>query len=103
MAIYDSIHESRLDILEQFQAQIQAVDLRDDQVFRDIMRQTEHLLEMSDREIADALSVSRPTINRWMNGRNLPYPAMRKATVEWIRRQVSARIKRLQPRIWAAV
>jgi transcriptional regulator with XRE-family HTH domain len=87
---------SRAETLRQFQAEIRAVDLKVDENFQGVLRAAQGLLEMSDQEIADALSVSRPTVNRWMNGKNLPYNAMRKPVFSWIDAQLSARIKRIE-------
>ncbi len=39
---------------------------------------------MTHQEIADALLVSRSTINRWATGKNLPHRAMRKPILEWL-------------------
>ncbi len=36
---------------------------------------------MSEPELADALSVSRPTLNRWINGKNLPHMAIRESVL----------------------
>jgi hypothetical protein len=51
---------------------------------------------MSDQVIGDALSVSRPTINRWVNGKNLPYNAMRKPVLGWIDGELSKKIRLLE-------
>ena len=41
-------------------------------------------LGYGDSELADALSVSRPTISRWRRGKNLPHKAMRQAILDWL-------------------
>jgi DNA-binding transcriptional regulator YiaG len=95
MGYYDSTIE-RADSLKQFSAEAHSVDLKVDAEFHRILREAQALLETSDQEIADALSVSRPTVNRWMNGKNLPYNAMRKPILTWIGEQLSVKIKRLE-------
>jgi|SRR5882757_5541488 len=87
---------SRAETLRQFLAEVRAVDFKIDENFQGILRAAQGLLEMSEQEIADALSVSRPTVNRWINGKNLPYNAMRKPVVSWIDDQLSARIRRVE-------
>ncbi len=37
-------------------------------------------------ELADQLGVSRPTIARWAEGKNLPYPAMAKVCVAQLKK-----------------
>ena len=37
--------------------------------------------QVGAQTLADRLSVSRPTVKRWIEGRNLPMPAMRVAVV----------------------
>lgn len=39
---------------------------------------------LSPQQIGDALSVSRPTVERWLKGENLPYGAMREPIVEFL-------------------
>jgi transcriptional regulator with XRE-family HTH domain len=95
MGYYDSTIE-RAESLKQFSAEAHSVDLKVDAEFQRILREAQALLETSDQEIADALSVSRPTVNRWMNGKNLPYNAMRKPILTWIGEQLSVKIKRLE-------
>jgi predicted transcriptional regulator len=41
-------------------------------------------LRMSEQEIADLLHVSRPTVSRWIRGKNLPHQALRAPIVELI-------------------
>lgn len=50
------------------------------------------LLNASERgvsEIANALSVSLPTVRRWKAGTNLPHQAMRSAAVKWLKENSS--------------
>jgi transcriptional regulator with XRE-family HTH domain len=68
--------------------ELKRVDLKVDSDFQKALQFAQRLLEMSDREIGDALSVSRPSVNRWMNGANLPYNAMRKGVFDWIEKSL---------------
>src|ERR1700722_13346758 len=85
----------RLGQLRQFQAALRLVDPKDDREFQRVLQEAQQLLEMSDQEIGDAISVSRPTVNRWVNGRNLPYNAMRSPVFTWIDTQLARKIKML--------
>jgi hypothetical protein len=40
--------------------------------------------KMPDNELADALSVSKPTITRWKAGKNLPHDAMRLPVLKFL-------------------
>jgi hypothetical protein len=87
---------SRTETLRAFKDEVRKVDVRVDAEFQRILRTAQELLEKSDREMGDALSVSRPTVNRWINGTNLPYNAMRKAVVSWIEEQIAARVRTIE-------
>lgn len=39
---------------------------------------------VSDELLADTIKVSRPTITRWKEGRNLPHPIMREGIKKFI-------------------
>jgi len=67
--------------------------VRDDSEFQNVMREAPGVLEMSEKQIADALSVSRPTFNRWINGKTLPHVAMRTPAVQWLIQELNTRIK----------
>jgi RES domain-containing protein len=84
---------TRVDVLRALQAEVRKVDLKVDAEFQRILRTAQQVLEISDREIGDALSVSRPSVNRWMNGTNLPYNAMRKVVFSWIDAQLAAKLR----------
>lgn len=87
---------TRAEILREFQTEVRSVDMKVDAEFQRILRKAQELLEMSDREIGDALLVSRPTVNRWINGKNLPYNAMRKPLFSWIDYELTAKIKKIE-------
>ena len=85
----------REESLKDLRERVASANMRDDELFHDIFRGARRLLELSDTDISETLLVSRPTVNRWANGRNLPRPAMRKPIFDWIREELSQRIKRL--------
>jgi len=95
MALYNYSLRNYASILSDFRASMREADARVDANFQSILRDAQHLLDINDQQLADALSVSRPTINRWINGRNLPYLAMRKPVITWIDKQVSEKIRRI--------
>ncbi len=93
MNSYRSQVPARVRQLKESQAAFSRLDLKIDDDFRRLVVEARGLFEMSDGELADALSVSRPTVNRWINGKNLPYNALRKAIFGWIDRQLTKKIK----------
>jgi hypothetical protein len=102
--IMNTIVVGREESLKDLRERVALANMRDDELFHDIFREAKFLLELSDTNISEALLVSRPTVNRWANGRNLPHPAMRKPIFDWIREELSQRIKRLSaPRQYAAI
>ena len=82
-----------MDDLRVFQKTVRTADLRINAKFQEIIRQAQDLLEISDRDMATAFFVSRPTVNRWINGRNLPYLAARKHAANWIVKQISSKLR----------
>lgn len=87
---------SRTEAYRALREEIRNVDPTIDADFQRILRAAQELLEMSDQEIGDALSVSRPTVNRWINGVNLPYNAMRKAALSQIDHQLAAKVRTIE-------
>ena len=70
--------------------------MQQDAEFQRIFRASQLLLELPDQKIADALGVSRPTVNRWVRGKNLPHAGMRKPITRWIDQQLSQKLKLLR-------
>jgi DNA-binding transcriptional regulator YiaG len=85
--------ESRIESLREFRARLGSLDLALDASFQEAFNEAQTLLELSDGEFADKLLVSRPTVNRWVRGRNLPRRALRRSIVNWIDGQLAQRIK----------
>lgn len=96
MSAYQTNSTERLGLLRAFQEEVAKINLLDDDEFQRIIREAQTILEMTEREIADQLSVSRPTVNRWKNGKNLPYNAMRKYVSNWIDQQLGSKIRLLE-------
>jgi predicted DNA-binding transcriptional regulator AlpA len=84
---------SRIDELNDLLVRARRIDVRNDAEFRSVLRDAPSVLEMSESQIADALSISRPTFNRWINGRSLPHIAMRTPAITWLAEQLNSRIR----------
>lgn len=87
---------SRKESLAMLKSVASSTDVSDDLGFQEVLRMCQTVLEMSDQQIADALLVSRPTVNRWIRGKNLPHRAMRKPIFGWICAQSSQRLRVLE-------
>jgi DNA-binding XRE family transcriptional regulator len=88
-----SHYKERIEALSELRSVIETLDLRNDDEFRKVFQEARMLLEMTDRDLADALSTSRPSVNRWANGKNLPHFALRKSIIRWIGEQLAAKVK----------
>jgi transcriptional regulator with XRE-family HTH domain len=96
MAIQQTIYEARKAALTQLRDKSNLADLADDAIFQELLNRCQGVFEMSDREVADVLMVSRPTINRWSNGKNLPHRRVRKSVFSWISDTASKRLRILE-------
>ncbi len=83
----------RAENLRAFLIVLQETDVRNDDAFRNAVTDGQRLLELSDQDMADELSVSRPTVNRWTNGKNLPHIALRKSIATWLVKEFTGRIR----------
>lgn len=95
MGEYSSTAEPREATLRAFLANLKSLDVAHDKDFQSALANAQRLLELSDGAMADALLVSRPTVNRWVRGRNLPHRALRRPVISWIETQLTQRIKTL--------
>lgn len=86
-----TVATSRAESFKILQERIKLSDLRSDSEFRALLIESQALLELSDQELADAIRVSRPTVNRWIRGRNLPHNALRMPIFSWISNQLAER------------
>jgi transcriptional regulator with XRE-family HTH domain len=90
---YINTASSRKTTLGSLIADARKADISDDGVFHEVLRACQRILELTDQQIADALHVSRPTVNRWINGKNLPQALMRKPIFNWIASQAARKLK----------
>jgi hypothetical protein len=86
----------RIGELEEFARRIKTLNIEDDEQFCGFVVASLEILEMTDRDFADSLSVSRPCVSRWSNGKNLPRTATRKATASSVTEKVNRRIRALR-------
>src|SRR5687768_8926280 len=84
--------ESRVTDLKDFSNRLEKANLEDDPTFQRILFEAQGLLELTDASIAEALRVSRPTVSRWIRGKNLPHRALRPSVVRWVIDEVEQRI-----------
>jgi hypothetical protein len=84
---------SRTSELEELLERVQSADVNDNTVFHGLFRDCKIVLELSDQAAADALMVTRPTVNRWARGQNLPHRALRSHLRDWMEGQLSRKIK----------
>ena len=89
---------ARVEALRQCLAYVRLLDVAKDDDFRSAFAATQKILELSDQEIADAILVSRPTVNRWVGGKSLPHRLMRRPIVKWMIEALSARIRFFETR-----
>lgn len=86
---------NRVQTLTEFRTLLSQETAVSDEGFQHIIGQVATALEKSDQELADDIMVSRPTVNRWRNGRNLPHPLMRGPILHWLDRQAAAKLRLL--------
>src|SRR5271168_2355573 len=84
---------SRTSELQDLQERVRSADVNDDAVFHELFRDCQEILELSDQAAADALMVTRPTVNRWARGQNLPHRALRSHLRSWMEDQLSRKIR----------
>lgn len=89
---------TRVDELQTFADLARRIEIEHDADFRAFVHKARLVLEMTESDIADALSVSRPTYNRWVNGRNTPHPLMRQSCVNRILKLVQRKINVIEPK-----
>ena len=87
---------SRIQELENFVDYAKALKFGDDPSFKEFIVRSLSILEVNDREFADSLSVSRPTVNRWSNGKNLPHIALRRPIVNSVLRKIAGKIRAIK-------
>jgi transcriptional regulator with XRE-family HTH domain len=88
---------SRREALTQLRSEALAANITDDAKFHELIARCRTVLEMTDRDISEALNVSRPTVSRWIAGKNLPHRAMRKPIFTVIARASASKLRLLEP------
>lgn len=88
----NTLSQERKAALTQLRDRSKVADISDDATFQELVNRSRGVLELSDRQFADILMVSRPTINRWSNGKNLPHRSVRKAVFTWICKTAADRL-----------
>lgn len=83
-----------IDDLREYQKALRSVKLEDKEEFYQLFAMGLNLLNLPDDDVSVEFSVSRPTVNRWKNGRNAPHPLMRKPIYDWLEKRTTYLIKR---------
>ena len=83
-------------VLTELRRMAEAASVEDDAQFVDVLKRAAQVLELSEGQIADALRVSRPTVNRWLNAQSDPHPAMRQPIFHWIATQAKRRLRTIE-------
>ena len=83
---------TRVEELREFEQRARMLDTNDEMAFRAFLGGARVILEKSEADIADFLTISRPTFNRWINGRSTPHPLMRPAVVSRILGEVTSKV-----------
>jgi len=78
--------------LIEFEQALLSISSRDDQQFSWAVRTAVNLLQLSHLEIAEKFGISRPSVTRWINGKNFPHPALRPVIYRWLADQAAERI-----------
>jgi hypothetical protein len=100
--LFDEAAALRKKALTELRDMAVSASVEDDAMFVEVLKLARLVLELSDGRIADELLVSRPTVNRWLNGQNDPHPAMRKPVFTWIAREAASRLRTLEPMLRAS-
>lgn len=77
-----------------YRNKLKVVDAKDSTDFYMLFSEGMTLLSLLDEDVSREFGVSRPTINRWRNGRNAPHPMMRTPVYDWLIDRTSRLIER---------
>jgi DNA-binding transcriptional regulator YdaS (Cro superfamily) len=90
----DRRHMNNLEKLEQFKVAVEGADVDDAATFHDLIRQAFALrVVVSDEDVARKFAMSRPSVNRWKNGRTAPHPAVRRPVYAWLAKEARRAIE----------
>lgn len=85
------------DRYEDLRAFLDRAELSDDRVFAEAVSLVVETFGLPLGELGNALSVSRPTISRWMDGKTAPHPAMREPVRTFARRRLETLARQKKP------
>lgn len=71
---------------EQLRATLDDPEFPDRETFCRLFERGQRYLQLTDLEIAKALQISRPTVNRWVTGVAAVHPIGRKPILNWLLR-----------------
>lgn len=96
-AVETGVADIRRQSLQEFLDLVLAASrsLSGDAIFQRVIQGCRGRLELSEPDLADKLNVSRPTINRWSHGKNLPHRAVRRAIFDWVSEEIKRRLRDL--------
>ena len=69
----------------------------DDKAFANLFALATEILKRSDAELAEELSVVRPTIGRWARGESRPHPLGRKSVFRVLQKLAEDHLRRASP------
>ena len=78
--------------LKKYVESLKSADPRSDEEFKELLNKGMALLRLLDSDISKEFGVSRPTVNRWRNGANVPHPAMQKPLFGYLEKRTSSLI-----------
>jgi predicted transcriptional regulator len=71
--------------LRQFLEYVDELDMVDSywdiSTFQEFMQKAKDALDKTDHELAEMIDVSRPTVTRWLEGKNSPHLFMRRGII----------------------
>lgn len=89
--------DPRLEELNSLRDLVERTVVSDDEAFSKVINAVATTFEITDRAIADALLVSRPTVSRWRAGKNLPRRPLRKSVLDWVAVEATRRYRNRKP------
>ncbi len=87
--------DREIQMLDEFVMALKDADEKDNESFTRLLNQGVGLFGLSHKEIAEHCSISRPSVTRWINGKNTPHPAMRPRIYRWLQRKATTRLRSL--------
>jgi len=79
-----------------YEDRVKRADPQNAALFTSLLNEGMQLLSLLDKDLADDLAMSRPTVTRWTNGTVNPHPAMRMATYKLLIARSAALRRRMK-------